>query len=137
MERTKNILGASALILLGAFVMYSSNNASAYQGNANVKGPNYTQERHAAMEEAFDNNDYNAWKALMQGRGRVTEVINEGNFARFVEMHELMEAGKTAEANAIRTELGLGLGNGQGGGRGMGGGRGLRSGQGGCNRVAQ
>ena len=59
----------------------------------------------------------------MQGRGRVSQVVNEGNFARFAEMHKLMLEGKTNEANAIRTELGLGLRNGSGQGQGMGYGR--------------
>lgn len=128
MDKTKIILGISALALIGAFAIQSANSASAYRGDINVKGPNYSSERHEAMQKAFDNKDYNAWKNLMQGRGRATEIINESNFARFAEMHELMEQGKFAEANAIRTELGLGLKNGQG--RGMGG-------RGGCNRTAQ
>ena len=45
----------------------------------------------------------------MQGRGRVTQVVNQGNFAKFAQAHELAEAGKQEEAAAIRAELGLGL----------------------------
>ena len=92
----------------------------AYKGDPNVKGPNYTQERHEAMTKAFENNDYNAWKSLMDGRGRVTQVINAQNFGRFAEAHKLALQGNTSEANAIRTELGLGLRNGSGAGQGMG-----------------
>jgi hypothetical protein len=57
----------------------------------------------------------------MNGKGRVTDVINEGNFNRFAEAHKLMEAGKNDEANKIRQELGLGQGgkNGQGLGNGQ------------------
>jgi len=128
MDKTKIILGISVLALAGAFFIAGSNGASAYRGDPNVKGPNYNPERHAAMQKAFESNDYAAWRALMPGNGRVTQVINESNFAKFAEMHELMEEGKFAEANAIRTELGLGLKNGQG--RGMGG-------RGGCNKIAQ
>ena len=75
------------------------------------------------MEKVFENNDYNAWKNLMQGKGRVTQVINEGNFAKFAEAHKLAEQGKIAEATKIKQELGLGLRNGSGNGQGMGYGR--------------
>ena len=86
----------------------------AYQGDATVKGPNYSVERHEVMEKAFENKDYNAWKNLMQGRGRVSQVVNKDNFSKFAEAHELMEQGKTAEAQKIRQELGLGMHDGSG-----------------------
>lgn len=118
----KVTLGLGALALLvGA--MGVSSVALAYRGDPAVKGPNYTVERHVAMEKAFENKDYNAWKNLMQGRGRVTEVVNKDNFAKFSEAHELAQQGKMAEAQKIRQELGLGLQNGSG--RGMGMGRGM------------
>lgn len=111
----KTILALSAVALGMGTLFATSSGALAYRGDLSVKeGPNYTVERHEAMTKAFENKDYNAWKAQMQGRGRVTQVINKGNFARFAEMHRLMLNGKTAEANAIRTELGLGLHNGSG-----------------------
>lgn len=128
MNKTNIILGVSVLALAGAFVIAGSKGASAYQGNPSVQGPYYSAERHAATQKALETKDYNAWKNLMQGRGRATQIVNEGNFAKFAQMHELLEQGKTAEADAIRTELGLGLRNGQG--------KGMR-GFGGCNRLAQ
>lgn len=84
--------------------------AYAYQGDPGQRGPRFSAERHEAMQKAFENNNYNAWKELMNGRGRIAEVINEGNFARFSEMHRLMLEGKYDEANQIREELGLGQG---------------------------
>jgi hypothetical protein len=72
------------------------------------------------MEKAFENNDYNAWKGMMDGKGRVTQVVNEKNFAQFAKAHELAQQGNTTEANKIREELGLGLQNGSGQGFGMG-----------------
>lgn len=117
----KTLLGLGALALLvGGVVMTLPGVASAYRGDPNVKGPNYTVERHTAMEMAFEKGDYDAWKNLMQGRGRVTQVINKDNFAKFAEAHKLAEDGKTAEAQKIREELGLGLKNGMGQGKGMG-----------------
>ncbi|KKR44778.1 MAG: hypothetical protein UX02_C0002G0071 [Candidatus Moranbacteria bacterium GW2011_GWC1_45_18] len=96
-------IGVIALVS-AAGVAYA---AYAYQGDPAQKGPNFSVERHEAMQKAFENNDYNAWKSLMNGRGRVTEAINEGNFAKFSEMHRLMLDGKYDEANQIREELGL------------------------------
>ncbi|MFA7319599.1 MAG: hypothetical protein WC022_03335 [Parcubacteria group bacterium] len=110
-------LGVLGLAIVG--VTAYSTGVFAYQGDVSQKGPNYTPERHAQMEKAFENNDYNAWKELMNGRGRVTEVVNEGNFNRFSEMHRLMEEGKTDEANQIRQGLGLGQGGKDGQNKGM------------------
>jgi hypothetical protein len=72
------------------------------------------------MEKAFASNDYEAWKNLMQGKGRVTQVINKDNFSTFAKAHMLAESGKLDEAAKIRQELGLGLHNGSGKGMGMG-----------------
>lgn len=85
----------------------------AYQGNPNVKGPNYSPERHEAMLKAFENKDYNAWKNLMANRP-ITQKVNAQNFAKFAQAHQLALQGKIAEANKIRAELGLGQGMGQG-----------------------
>jgi hypothetical protein len=117
----KILLGFIALMLTG--LLLTPKSAEAYRGDPNTKGPNYTQERHEAMEKAFENKNYNAWKKLMAGRGRVTQVINAQNFAKFAQAHELEEKGKITEANKIRAELGLGLHNGSGNGLGMGYGR--------------
>jgi|WetSurMetagenome_2_1015567.scaffolds.fasta_scaffold33132_2 hypothetical protein len=111
------ILGVLGLAVAGAAVY--STVALAYLGDASKTGPNYSPERHEQMERAFENNDYNAWKSLMNGKGRVMEVINEGNFNRFSEMHKLMEEGKTDESNKIRQELNLGQGGKNGQGKGM------------------
>jgi hypothetical protein len=118
MNKTSLLLGLMTLIVAGAVIVPQA--ALAYKGDPSVKGPNCTQERHTAMEKAFDNNDYNAWKNLMQGKGRVTQAVNAQNFAKFAQAHKLAEQGKIAEANKIRAELGLGLQNGSGQGSGYG-----------------
>ncbi len=115
----KTILALSAITLGAGALFATTSSALAYRGDPNVQGPNYTAERHEAMTKAFENRDYNAWKELMSGRGRATQVVDEGNFARFAEMHKLMLEGKTDEANKIRTELGLGLRDGSGYGQGQ------------------
>jgi len=123
MKKTAVILSVLGLVLGGVFTF--SKSVSAYRGDPSVEGPNHSEERHQAMTQVFEANDYNAWKEQMQGRGRVTQVINEENFARFAEAHQLALEGKTDEANQIRQELGLGLRNssGQSGQKGNDGGR--------------
>jgi hypothetical protein len=116
MNKKSIVIGAVALILGG--LAMSPGAVEAYQGDPGVQGPRYTAERHEAMEQAFENNDYNAWKKLMSGKSRVTQGITKENFARFAEAHKLAEAGNIEGAKAIRQELGLGQGNrGQGTGR--------------------
>jgi len=117
MNKKKIALSITALVLAGTVLAPA---IQAYRGDPGVQGPNCTPERHEAIVQAFDNNDYNAWKEQMQGRGRVTQVINEGNFSRFAEAHKLALAGKTDEAKAIRLELGLGQGQKRGNGNGSG-----------------
>ena len=117
MNKKTMLLGAVALVLGGLVV--SPKLVGAYQGDPNVQGPNCTAERHEAMTQAFEDNDYNAWKEQMQGRGRVTQIVNEDNFARFAEAHKLASEGKTDEARQIRQELGLGLRDGSGRGQGQ------------------
>jgi hypothetical protein len=140
MMKKSIMLGVLGLAVVGV-VAYATE-ALAYRGDASKTGPNYSAERHTQMEKAFENNDYTAWKNLMNGRGRVSAVINEGNFNRFAQMHRLMEEGKNDEANKIRQELGLGQGNGNGQGmsngqKGQNGGRNFvdANGDGICDRL--
>lgn len=119
----KKILTLSGIALGVGALFVASSGVLAYRGDPSVQGPNYTAERHEAMTKAFEDNDYNAWKQQMQDRGRVTQVVNEENFARFAEMHNLMLDGKTDEADVIRAELGLGQQNGFGQGAHGAGGR--------------
>ncbi len=105
-------LGIATITVAGAL---AAGSVSAYRGDPNVKGPNYTPERHEAMLKAFENKDFNAWKELKQGHGRPAEVIdNQEKFERFVEMRQYMLEGKEDEAAKIRAELGLGQGMTQG-----------------------
>jgi hypothetical protein len=116
-----NIKIVSAAAILGIVgVTGIASSAFAYQGDYTKKGPNYTVERHEAMEKVFASNDYAGWVKLMEGRGRATEVVTSSNFSKFAEAHRLAESGKIAEANAIRAELGLRTGDGKAVGDGYG-----------------
>jgi len=117
MKKKYIAMGAVAAAGIAGAVALSQG-ALAYRGNPNQTGPNYNPERHEQMQKAFDNNDFNAWKEQMNGRGRMSQVVNEQNFSRFVEMRKLMLEKKYDEANQIRKEIGLGQGGGQGTGQG-------------------
>ena len=120
---TKILSGTFALAIVAVTVAtVSSSPAFAYRGDPSIQAPNYSAERHESMEKAFETNDYEAWKELMNGKGRVIQVVNADNFTRFAEAHELAEEGKLEEAKAIRAELGLGLRDGSGQGKGQRGG---------------
>lgn len=99
----------SALLITWIFGATLVSGVSAYKWDPSVLWPNYSEDRHEAMEEAFVNNDYNARLELMDWKWRVTQIINEDNFAQFVEAHNLAEAWNLKAAKEIRTELGLGL----------------------------
>jgi len=65
-QLNKTILGLGVLALLvGGVVSLLPGVVNAYRGDLNVKGPNYTAERHDAMETAFEKGDYDTWKNLM------------------------------------------------------------------------
>ena len=57
--------------------------------------------------KVMENNDYDGWSKLIEGRGRAVEVVNEENFSRFTEARRLAQEGRYEEADAIREELGL------------------------------
>jgi hypothetical protein len=98
------------LITLGVIVMLGISFVAAYQGDYSIKGPNYSEDRHEAMQEAFENLDYDAWVSLMTENGkhpRVLDVVTEENFAKFVEMHEAQVSGNSELVLELRTELGL------------------------------
>lgn len=108
--------------ILGVIAM-NGGLSEAYRGDYTAVGPNHTEERHAEMETIMTNSDYEAWKTLMTEDGRTPGVLRKidtaEEFQKFAEAYRLGKAGKTAEASALRAELGLG--NGQGNGQGKGG----------------
>ena len=109
MNKTK--LGLVMFAVVFGVAAVSAGSIFAYRGDLTVKGSNYSAERHADMLQAFENKDYTSWKNLMQNRGRVTQVVTEANFAKFIEAHNLALQGKTVESQKIRQELRLGLQN--------------------------
>ncbi len=121
------IFGLLALMVVG--IVISTSIVSAYRGDYSIQGPNYNEERHEAMEDAFESLDYNTWYELMAENDRhprVVDVVTENNFETFVQAHEAAESGDYETASALRAELGLNNGNGPRDGTGFGKGQGGR-----------
>ncbi|MCK5123247.1 MAG: hypothetical protein KAQ87_03825 [Candidatus Pacebacteria bacterium] len=121
MNKAIKIGGTLAVVMATAFTISS---AFAYQGDYSKQGPAQSAERHTAMTEAMENNDYEAWSELMADRGRVAKIINAENFAQFAEAHELAHNGDLKRADEIRKELGLKTRDGEKIGAKFGGGQG-------------
>lgn len=113
-----NIILGIAALALGLVAIKSFSPVLAYRGDATVKGPNYSEERHQTNVDAFQKGDYNTWAANMQGRG-ATRFVNESNFGEFATAQIAAQKGDSTKLNAFRAKYGMGQGNGQG--RGMGG----------------
>jgi hypothetical protein len=108
-----------------AVITLSAGTAFAYKGDtarANFASKDWQvkheemQEQRADMQEIFANQDYAAWKALMEEKAthmqdRVDEMranVSEENFAKLSEIHALIEAGDYEAAKELREELGFG-----------------------------
>jgi len=102
--------------LLGVTVLVFASTANAYKGDPSIQGPNYSPERHEAMQTVFANSDYQGWLKLTEGKAMgLKRVVNsEAKFKEFAQAHE---AGTEAMAK-FRESNGLtGQGNRSGYGR--------------------
>ncbi|MCK5085037.1 MAG: hypothetical protein KAQ64_05280 [Candidatus Pacebacteria bacterium] len=117
MKNSTKLFGGAFTLAIAATAIASP--SLAYRGDLSAQGPDCSEERHEVMEKAFQDNDHEAWKELMSGKGRVIQAVNTDNFARFAEAHKLAEEGNFEEAKAIRAELGLSLRDGSGKGQGQ------------------
>ncbi|HBP51451.1 MAG: hypothetical protein US68_C0003G0004 [Candidatus Shapirobacteria bacterium GW2011_GWE1_38_10] len=115
--KTQIVLGMAALAL-GLVAVKSFAPVLAYRGDATVKGPNYTEERHNTNITAFQKGDYKSWAANMAGRG-ATRFVTESNFKEFAAAQVAAQNGDSTLLNAFRSKYGMGQGNGQGRGMGM------------------
>lgn len=77
-----------------------------------------------AVDEALENEDYDAYLAAVSDTPRAGLIDSEADFAKLVEAHELREAGDLEGAREIMSELGFEKPAGMGKGGGMRGGDG-------------
>ena len=99
------LFGLLAILAISAIGL-----ATAYRGDYTTKGPDFSEEKHIAMQAAFESHDYSAWREIMTESGkhsRVLDVITEENFETFVLAREAGKAGDLELAAKLRSELGL------------------------------
>ena len=116
MKKLLSILLLS-LVTIGGVFAYSGYNADNKELN-----PNYSEERCEAMQNAFENLDYEAWKEIMEQnprKGKVLDVITEENFDIFVQAREARLAGDDETAKELMASLGLNQGEGPKNGHGF------------------
>lgn len=122
----KKIAAAIALSVL-LIVGGAGTLAFAYKGDSTVQGPNYSPDRHAAMQAAFESGNYSAWKSLMDGvKGRsgssprILSVVTEENFEEFAQAHLSGEMSDFRSAYGLSQGIRKRDGSGQGAGNGQG-----------------
>lgn len=111
----KLIKNTKSLLMLVLGVLAVAGVVFAYKGDYTTQGPNYSQERHELMENAFAENDYATWAEQMKSTGkspRVLDVVDEDNFHLFAQAHKAAQEGDYERAQQLREELGLNNGNG-------------------------
>ena len=67
----------------------------------------HRQEHRAAIREAVENEDYDAFKDVVEGSPLADIITSENDFKQFVEAHELREEGNHEEAREIMEDLGF------------------------------
>jgi len=106
-NKTLGIFGILAISLFAVSMVF------AYQGDPNVQGPNHSEERHDAMQDAFDSGSYQDWYDLMTENGmhpKIVDVITAENFDEFVAARNAALNGDLDALKEFRDSLGLGLG---------------------------
>lgn len=107
MTSTKTLTSiALALAISGAAVIGTG---GAYAHEDGKRGINrwHRFEYRADIHKAIEDNDYERWRMLTEGKPIQDNVTNEEEFAQLVRAHELMEDGSFDEARTILDELGI------------------------------
>lgn len=102
----KKTLLVAVLGLILTMGIVSLINAQQTNDSKNFEKSNFFPGRNEDIKKAIENNDYATWKNLM-GDKSITEKINESNFAKFVEMHTMIQNNDSDGAKKIAEELGI------------------------------
>lgn len=72
----KNVsFGLSVAILTAGVFGMGIQATHAYQGDVTVAGSNYSSDHHEAVQQAFQNRDYDVSKEAMGGSDHMTEMV--------------------------------------------------------------
>ncbi len=68
------------------------------------------QMQYQAVQQALEDHDYDAWISAIEGTpmaDRLTQVIDEGNFDTYVQLHDAVQDNDLEAARELQSELGL------------------------------
>lgn len=98
-------------IAVAGLVITTAVVAGATYAHSNIGKDGKFAQRNAEYIGMIENDDFDAWKEMMQNKGIDESLITEENFAKMKEVHQLVQDGNYEEAKAIKEELGeLGFG---------------------------
>jgi len=115
MTSNKKMVGLAALALT-LVLTAGLGSVYAYSGEYGFKAKNLSPEKYqdmtekrGIMNEIYKNNDYNAWKQIMEEKvGEMGKQISEENFSQMAEIHSLMQQGEYEKARELKQGLKFG-----------------------------
>ncbi|MBR9706532.1 hypothetical protein GOV14_05835 [Candidatus Pacearchaeota archaeon] len=108
MVKTAIYVGVGVIVTLALLATFGL--VSAHWSSDIKDKPGYDSEKYTAMQETYDNLDYDGWVALMQEYGKDSEFIEsitEENFETYVAMNKAKMSGDIETAKELAEELGL------------------------------
>ena len=115
MTSNKKIVGLAVLALT---LVLTAGLSSVYarSGGYGFKGEGFSPEKYQemtekreTMSEIYKNNDYNAWKQIMEEKvGEMGKQISEENFSQMAKIHSLMQQGEYEKVKELKQELKFG-----------------------------
>ncbi len=119
MNKTTTFLSIAAIAVIAGFAISTGLNTSASEVDTsatatqsapeNMKGRGFWKWHggFSAVKTAVEAKDFTAFQTAVKDTPFADQIITQEQFDKFVQMHALREEGKTEEAQAIATELGL------------------------------
>ena len=97
-------------VIIGGTILTTALSAYAYNGSNTTNSDQSINTNRQAIMEALESSDYQTWYNLIKDTKRgeeLSQVINESNFSKYVEAHNLMQNGDIDGAKVIFDELGV------------------------------
>jgi len=111
---TKLAIGAVALSLIASAGLAAMSQAFEREGEDHRQRIELSDEERTerkanreAAKEALENNDYEAWAAILADHPKAEEFVNETTFNALIAAHALKEAGDKEGAKALLEEAGI------------------------------
>jgi len=117
MTFNKKIVSLAVLTLIlvltaSLSLVYAHSGKFGYKWGGKFSHQKYQQmtEKTGVMNEIFENNDYGAWKALMEEKmEKMREEVSEERFSQMVKIYDLMQQGEYEQIKELKQEMGFDL----------------------------